>query len=323
VRGVADDDLSTTGRQTLAQYLAGWLKHRQAQQDIRARTYYSYRAFLQHAVRDIGMIALEDLRPITIQRFYNGLTKRLSASSLSCLHVALRDALDDAVKDDFIGENPAAGATVPHPPKKTGRRHLTWDELAALLEVGRGTRWYAMWAVLGTMGLRVGEAIALRWEDVDWQERTITVDETLTQGWSGGLDVGPPKTESSGRTVTMTDTVYDALEAHKRILAREGRTWGRRDWVFPSVHSKRLHPSVVAKNLRDDCAAAGLERISPHVLRHTCATLMLDSGTPMHVVKDALGHASVQMTVDLYGHTDASMRQAAAARIDARLRKGS
>lgn len=321
LRGVDEHALVDTDRQTLGQFLADWLTRRQVRGNLRARTYLGYRAALRHVVDEIGMIPLGDVRARHIERMYDHLTEHLAPNTLAVLHTTFKLALSDAVRLELLPSNPALQVNAPRRTIRPGRRHLTVTELAALLAVAHGTQRYALWAVMALQGLRIGEALALRWGDIDRTAGLLRVDETLTRDWDGGQTTGPPKTETSGRLIPLGETVRAALAAHQVLIGDAGWTWGPDDWVFPSRQGCRLHPATVGHQLMRDCEAAGLEPITPHILRHTCATLHMDAGTSHLVVKSILGHASIQMTVDLYGHVDTTMQEAAMARMDDRLRE--
>jgi integrase len=266
---------------------------------------------------------LYQLRALQFDGLYSMLLKRgLSAYTVRNVHIVLRQALEYATRYELIDRNPLYGVKAP-PPPHVERRFLLDDQLQALLDVSEGTRWHAPWAIMGTMAIRIGELLALRVKSVDFARRYLTIDATTSYVNGVGLVVGPPKTESSNRRLYIGETAYAALRKHRVLIMNtdgDGAGWHHEDLLFPAKKGGLMRRQVLLDALTRDCKRAGISRMRPHELRHTAATSHLGAGQPLMVVKEMLGHRSIQTTVDIYGHTTPGMHQRAMEEMDTRLR---
>jgi integrase len=163
-------------------------------------------------------------------------------------------------------------------------------------------------------GVRRGEALGLRWEDVDLKKGVISIRQQL-QRIDGELKATDVKTEKSRRSINLPASMVDELKAHKSVQAKsrlESPVWHETAFVFTSTVGTPLDPRNVAKRFTSVCRKAKIGKWHPHELRHTAASLMLANGIPLQVVSDILGHASIRITSDVYGHVLAPQRQEAA-----------
>jgi integrase len=231
-------------------------------------------------------------------------------------------ALNTAVKRKLLTLNPAAHVELPtaRRPKavvwtpegieawrRTGRRPAvavwTPEQTGAFLDVATGHRLSAMFQLIAYRGLRRGEAVGLRWEDVDLTGKSLTIGQQVIQlGWQ--TEVGAPKTDSGTRTVPLDQVSIAALRAWRVVQDHEAMAWGQA-WqhtglVFTREDGTALHPAAVTDAFHDISAAAGLPPIRLHDLRHTAASLALQAGVPMKVVSEQLGHSSLAITADTY-----------------------
>ena len=183
---------------------------------------------------------------------------------------------------------------------------LSATEARRLLEAARGDRHEALYVVAIHTGMRRGELLGLRWKDVDLEGSTIRVRRTLTRE-GNGYALGEPKTEKSRRTLRLTQRAVDALRSHRASQAQEklraGSLYRDEDLVFAGEGGGFLNPS----NLRQRSFApllkrAGLDQITFHDLRHTCASLLFQKNAHPKFVQELLGHASVAITLDTYSH---------------------
>ncbi len=185
-------------------------------------------------------------------------------------------------------------------------RPLDQKQTKALLEAARGDPFEALYVLAVTTGMRQGELLGLKWEDVDLENGLVWVRRTLTRN-GGRLVLGEPKTKKSRRTVRLTDAAVNALRVHLRRqldeVERLGDLYEGRGLVFATQSGTLLHPS----NLRNRSFApllkkAALPTIRFHDLRHTCATLLLGRNVNPKVVSEMLGHATIAITLDTYSH---------------------
>jgi integrase len=172
--------------------------------------------------------------------------------------------------------------------------------------------------VLVTTGLRLGEALALRWQDVDRKRGRLTVGRALQRRRGGGLHFVEPKTGRSRRTVQLAAGTIAALQLHHDRQGFEhqalGEAWADSGLVFTTTIGTPVQPETVSVALRKALAACGLDRVRVHDLRHTAATLQLEWGTHPKVVQEMLGHSTISITLDLYSHVAPAMHQEAAKR---------
>lgn len=316
-------------RMSVGEFFTDWLQNIE-QFNIRSSTYEQHALRLRcHILPGLGAKPLKELKHQHIQAFLN--RKRqggLAPGTVRNLRALISHGLEYAVKCNYVVRNEAA---LTEPPKEEPHEvaYLTPAETRALLEEVRGHRYEALVITLVSLGLRWGEATALRWEDVDLRAGTLSVRHSLyTVG--GKVTLGQPKTKKSKRTLKLPAITLAALqEQRKQQLARrpaesprKGRTSAKvrenaaHNWVFTSLVNTPVGDERFRKELREWTAEAGLPTIRIHDLRHTAATLMLKQGIGVKVVSEILGHSSIRTTLDLYGHVLAEQRDEAAEKMN-------
>jgi integrase len=284
-------------RQTLAQFLERWRDD--LDPNMRRHTYRTYSLYVRHICAQIGHIHLKDLRPDHIQRCYTTLASHLAPGTVHRLHVVLRMALNQAVEWDFILRNPTDGTRPPAIPSTT-HHVLSPDQLIALLRATHSDQNRTIYHLLATTGLRVNEALALRWSDLDEKKRAVCVTRSL-DFYGKEPSFGPTKTKSSRRTVHLTDEVFVDLMAHKQRLRFKAQGGEIPELMFTAKYGKPVRSNVLGWALKQDLNRAGLSPITVHELRHTAARILLKNGVPMQLVQPLLGHASIKTTIDVYG----------------------
>lgn len=245
-------------------------------------------------------------------------TSKYSPSTIRTTYTVLRAILDGAKRDGLIARNPAEVVKRPSV-ERTEARFLTIPEARALMAASRSSRYH--WAVLliAHTGLRRGEALALRWDDVDLDHETPTIRVRGTLARTRGqLVVTTPKTAQSLRTIPLAPDAVDALRrqraAQMRDRLRAANVWTDSGHVFATEEGKPVDPRNLYRVVQVAAKAAGLEHVGVHALRHTAATLMLEGGVNIKAVSSLLGHSSVAITGDVYAHvTDGTARAAMAA----------
>jgi len=294
------------GSLTVGEYLERWLKDA-VQGTVRRSTYEVYGHMVHpHIVPGLGRIKLKDLNPAHVRGFYRDrLGTDLSPATVHKMHVVLHKALDQAIADGLIPRNAAKGVKVPQAKRKE-IRPLTPEQAKTLLESARGDRLEALYVLALNTGLRQGELLALQWEDVELEDAVLRVRRTLTRT-GGKVDVGPPKTNNSRRSVELTTGAVHALRAHLsrqlEEMERMGSLYRPGGLVIANESGGIINPS----NLRNRSFSrllerAGLPKIRFHDLRHTCATLLLTKNVNPKIVSEMLGHSSVSITLDTYSH---------------------
>ena len=182
--------------------------------------------------------------------------------------------------------------------------------------------WRALFALAGTHGLRRGEALAVRWQNVDLDSSTLSVVRTLHHPKGGGYEFSEPKTKNGTRKVRLAEHVVRELRAH-RAEQREARlgvgpAWTDEDLVFANEYGRPLGEDKVTENFHRALDRAELPRIRFHDLRHTAATVMMGLGVHPKMVQETLGHGNVGITLDIYSHVTPDMQQDAVDKLNQR-----
>jgi integrase len=313
------------------QVFVSWLRG-SVKGTVKETTYANYFYISRlHIAPALGRVKLKSLTPAHVRGFYGEKARmaNLSAATVKKMHVVLRRALSQAVSDGLIPRNAAASVK---PPRASAPgeeiRPLNSEECSAFLEASRGERFETLYVLAVHCGLREGELLALRWEDVDLEvaKPALLVRRTLTRGEDGREWVVDASTKSGkGRRVRLTRRAVAALKDHrKRQLEERMRLagiWQDHDLVFPSKVGSLLNPSNLRnRSFKRIKARSGVrEDLRFHDLRHTCATLLLREGVNVKVVSEMLGHASIIITLNTYSHVLPDMQDSAADAMEAAL----
>jgi integrase len=277
-----------------------------------------------HVLPVIGETKLAKLTPLNVQELYaNRIAAGLSPTTVSQLHAVLHRAVKQAVRWGLLTRNVTELADAP---RRSTPETVTWDakQVRSVLRVadrdenGIG----ALWRLALMTGMRRGEILGLRWEDLDLDRSTLSVRRTRSRGKGGAWIEGTPKTASGRRAIALPPSLVEALRRHRlkqveRRLAL-GPAWEDTGYVFSNEIGVPLHVNALDLRFRRLIGAAGVPKIRFHDLRHTSATLMLANGEHPKVVQERLGHADIAMTMR-YLHVSMGMQRDAADRLDALL----
>jgi integrase len=292
-------------RQRLGPFLRHWLDE-VARPTLRASTYESYDDLVTlHLIPGLGRIALAKLGPSDVQAFLNAkLASGLSPRRVQYMHAVLRRALKTAERWGLASRNVAKLVDPPRVP-----RHeiapLTQEQAGQLLAAAGDDRLYALYALALATGLRQGELLALRWQDIDLVERWLSVRHTLARV-GGKLILLEPKTDRSRRTIALPQTAVAALRAHRtrqrmeRLVA--GARWVESEHVFATTIGTPIEAGALTRSFQRALARANLPHTRFHDLRHAAATFLLGQGFGLEDVKNLLGHSSIVLTSNTYGH---------------------
>lgn len=310
-----DKGLPVVGdKQTVANYLAHWLKMIPA--TVEATTVQKYECALRlHVTPHIGDISLSKLSGQHVQSVYAAaLARGLSTTSVRLIHTILHGAFKDAVRLGLMQRN--VTDMVDSPRKQHHEMHvLSSEQSRAFLEAVKGNRYEALFVLALSTGMRQGELLALRWQDVDIDDAYLQVRVTL-KVVDGKPVIDKTKTRRSRRKVALTPHACEALRRHRARQVEErlalGPVWNDHDLVFPNTIGNPFDcRGLVKRNFVPLLRKANLPRIRFHDLRHTAATLMLLKGVHPKVVSEMLGHASIAITLDLYSHVLPDMQREA------------
>jgi integrase len=341
------------GGPTLADYLEDWVENI-ARHNLRASTLPQYRRAIHlHIIPGLGHKRLAKLtakeirtwldtvratcqccnqqidarRPVVRRRCCatgQCCRKLLAPRTLQYLHGVLSAALTHAYREDQIPRNVAKQVQVPLG-QRTVFEPFTAHEARTFLDHVLDHPHAAIYEIALRCGLRRGEILGLRWSDVNPAARTLTVTQTLGRiGGGGGIQVLPPKTDSSNRKIALPDEVIHALtrrrEHQKADRAKAGDTWQDTGLIFTTPTGGHLEPTTLLREFHRLCDHAKLRRTRFHDLRHACATLMLESGVELRTIQQLLGHANINVTATTYAHVRLRLQHDAINRLGDTLR---
>jgi integrase len=300
----------------IGEYLERWLAD-SVRDTVRPTTFERYEQIVRlHICPVLGNTKLKNLTPAYLRGLYREkLDAGLSPRTVKYVHVTLHKALKQAVMDGLIPRN-ATDAVKPPQVRREEMRPLAPEQVKILLEAARGDRLEALYVLAVTTGLRQGELLGLKWEDVDLEDGTLQVRRTLATT-KGGPQLTSPKTKGSCRTVRLTQSTVNALRSHlERQLGeidRAGSLWRENGLIFASETGDPLaRRNVTTHRFKPLLKRAELPQIRFHDLRHTCATLLLGRNVNPKIVSEMLGHASIAITLDIYSHVLPNMQSEAA-----------
>lgn len=318
-RGIIFD----TKGQTVGEFLAGWLED-VVKPDKTHRTYTTHRQQVRsHVAPALGRVKLDALRKAHVDSLYSGLLRDgLAPSSVRRVHAVLHAALEEAVRGDLIPRNPAAHANKPKV-RQAEREPLDTEQAGKLLQAARGDRYEALYVLCLMAGLRQGEALGLKWSDIDLEGKagTLTVNRQLQRvrrdgDKSGKLEFSEPK-NASRRTVGLPQRAVDALRCHRKRQSEErlraGALWEDNGLVFTTTTGTPIDAqNVVNRSFKPLLKRAGLPSIRFHDLRHSCLSLLAQRGEPIRDLQALAGHSTAAFTLQRYTHHyDSSARRTA------------
>ena len=306
------------GRLTVTEHLNQWLTG-YVKTNCSQRTLDGYQAIIEHhLIPAFGQLQLKHLHPQAIQSYYGKACEKLSARSVHHQHRVLSQSLKYAVRQGFLGRNPAELVDPPSPRKKA-MRTLTPFEVEVLFDTAKDNYHYPVIYTAVSTGLRQAELLGLRWRDIDLDMLSISVSQVLYKR-RGVCQFKEPKTAHSRRRVAMTPKL--ALFLREYRVERESLNWQLGQpltpdsLVFANIEGKPIDPGVLSHAFSRMAARAGLGSVRFHDLRHTFASLMLLRGAKPKVISEALGHSSVAFTMDTYSHIIEGMQSDAMALLD-------
>ncbi len=312
-------------KRSVADWLAHWRSTTLAASNRKASTKELYGNLSRRHLEggSIGEIRLDKLKPSDIDGLVLALramtkpgkvteaepdptpVRALSDATIRQIYTVLRAGLDGAVRDGLLAKNPAAAVKRPGVARKEAK-HVEAVDVNKLLQCAEGLRYRNVLLLIAGTGMRRGEALALHWSDIDFDAHMLFVRGTL--GRVGGeLTITEPKTDRSRRTVPLSAPLVAMLRRHRADQAAErlraANVWKDNDLVFATEMGTPVEPRNALRTVEIAAEKAGIHNVGVHTLRHSAAVAWLESGTHIKAVADLLGHSSIAITGDVYGHT--------------------
>ena len=310
-------DFSKTGQYTVGRWMDVWYEN-YAKIKVRPSSHQTYKGYIENHIKpNIGDIPLEKLTTLDLQRLYKtllangrvdrleskGQPKGLSPKTVRNIHQILSSALKLAQEQRIILTNPAEGCALPkveHREMKT----LPVEQLQSFLREAKDSGVFELYYLELATGLRRGELLGLKWEDIDLEHGDLRVRRQIAR-INGRVVEAPLKTKNAYRTLPLAEDTISILEEQKKKV-------GSSPWVFPSATGGPISPDSVLHMLHRVLKRVGLPQVRFHDLRHTFATLALQNGVDIKTVSGMLGHFSAGFTLDTYAHVTTSAQKAAA-----------
>ena len=254
----------------------------------------------------IGKKLLTEVKPIHCQKIFTDMADEgYKTTTIYQTRIALYNMLEFAKENDVILNNPCKKSVKSDMGKPSNKKEaLTIEEQKKFLEATTGQSYENQYRFVLQTGLRTGELIGLKWEDIDWAEKTIKITRSMEYRYSEGeWRVGPPKSQSGYRTIPLTDEAIRILKAQKeknkkiKLIPFE---WA--EYVFLCRKGTPIKNSTYDSMLFKVCDKAGIKRFSMHVLRHTFATRCIEGGMLPKTLQKILGHSNIGITMNLYVH---------------------
>lgn len=246
--------------------------------------------------------------------------RRLSPRTIQYMHSVLRAALNQAVRWRMVHYNAAAMVSAPRGTRRDVLA-LSPEEARRLLDAARGDRLEALYSVALALGLRQGEALGLKWGDIDLDSGVLRVRRASQRIPHQGTQLVETKTARSRRTLVMPPTVINALGAHRARQAMErlaaGERWVDLDLVFQSERGTPADGPNITHRFHKLLERAELPAMRFHDLRHACASLLLVQGVHPRVVMETLGHSQISLTMNTYSHVLPALQREAADKMEA------
>jgi integrase len=316
---VLDGAIGDPSRATTAQFLGRWLED-VARTTVGPKSYQLYELMVRrHIVPNVGQVPLSKLTPMHLQALLAAMERVDASPRLRQLALSIASrALRQAVKWHMLPRNPA-DAVAPPRMMRPEIHPLTPDQVTMLLQTAHDDRLHALYSVALGTGMRQGELLGLRWEDVDLAGGCLHVRRQLHEV-SGRLWLGDVKTARARRRIDLPSLAVEALRAHRQRMLTEGHAPHRDALVFCDTEGGPIRKSnLVRRSFHPLVRRAGLPPTRFHDLRHTHATLLLQQGVHPKVVAERLGHSTISITLDTYSHVLPSLGAEAARRFDALL----
>lgn len=266
-----------------------------------------------------GNYKLNEITRIEYQKWITELGEHYKEGTIRRIHSIMSSAFNDAVHEfNILRENPLQKIKIPKDQENNEKIHFfTRSQFDVFLATVKtpvknakyqlSIQYYALFTLLSRSGLRIGEALALTWDDIDLEAKTLTVNKTLVYPTNSNPYISTPKSKKSNRILKLDDDTIKLMKKHRInqkevILKYENYKASTGNLMFHQQDGRWLRTNVVREYFKEVCKRANLPVLSPHALRHSHAVHLLEAGANIKYVSERLGHASVKITADTYLH---------------------
>jgi integrase len=312
---------------SIGELLADWLKAKTANVSPNSRADYEI-AIRRHVGPALGVEIAQQLTPARVQAQYGAWQDAgMSPRMVHRCHLVLSQTLARAVRLGILSRNVCESLDKPTIAQP---KPAVWTpaETAAFLDEAKRDALAPLWFLLALEGMRRGEALGLRWADVNWERGTVHISQTVAPDkTNNGAPViqARTKTRAGARSVKLTAETIAILNEHRdrQRFQRQaaGEQWRDHDLIVCTASGTPINPNNVTRSYNRLVILSGVPRIRVHDLRHTAATMLLRAGVPVKIVSERLGHATVSITLDIYSHVLPDMQDEAASAMSAVLAK--
>lgn len=273
-------------------------------------------------IPSIGQYYVNDLKPIHFTNFYTEMAnKGYKSDYIHTMHSTLRTAFKHALKWEIASRYVMTNVDAPKLEKRKQLETWTLEEASEFLsftEAIENDYRHIIYVLAIFTGMRKGEILGLRWQDIDWDRKTLQIVQTVYKTLKNAPSIQTPKTTGSTRSVSIPDNVLDELRVHKKkqleLRMKFGSVYRNNDLVCPRPDGAPMDPRGVNEHFEECVKKSGVKKIRFHDLRHSHATIMLKLGEHPKVVSERLGHRDVNITLNTYSHVLPNMQEDAARR---------
>ncbi|KKI85336.1 recombinase XerC [Shouchella clausii] len=307
------------GRETIKKYMEDWLEVYKKPYVEKITYSVQERNVRLNILPRWSHYKLKDITRTEYQKWINELRENYSEGTVRRIHSIFKSALDDAVHEfRIIRENPIQKVKIPKDKESSKEiKYFTKKQLDLFLkEVKKpqknakyqhSIQYFVLFSLMGRTGIRIGEALALTWDDFDSNNKTISINKTLIYPLNSQPYLSTPKTKKSKRIVKLDKVTVNLMKKHRInqkevILRYENYKATDKNIIFHQHDGRWLRTNVVREYFKVVCKRANLPVLSPHALRHSHAVHLLEAGVNIKYVSERLGHASVKVTADTYLH---------------------
>lgn len=306
--------ISTDDKITVSEWYYTWLFDYRIK-DLKPKSFEKYEGIYRNYIKDseLGKIKLKDLRATHIQRYYNKLQNQDNKppSTIKGINTRLKPCLGEAERQGYINKNYCKMVTLPKDNSTKNIQVLSQSEQQRFISAIQGHKLEILFLIALSTGLRLGELLGLKWNDINLNTGMLTVNRTLSRiknQTTGKYEIIEqiPKTKNSNRVIPIPSNVLTKLKEHKKIQGKQrlfvGEAYINNNYVFTDDIGNPIDDKRPGRNLKSILKKLDIEPIKFHALRHTYATRLFEANVPPKTVQVLMGHYDISITMDIYTH---------------------